>query len=305
MRYLLKRLLLLVPILFAIGTIVFFLLHMVPGDPIDLMLGEQALPLQRNILQKELGLDQPLASQYFSFWKNVSVGNWGTSIFDRRPVLEHIREHYGATLQLALGGMFVAVCVGLPLGIFAALKKYSVYDSLAMLFSLVGISVPNFWLGALLILYFGVYLGLLPVAGRESFSSLILPSLTLGMALASILSRMTRASMLEVLDKEYVMVARAKGLLERQVILKHALKNALNPVVTIIGLQVGTLLAGAIITEKIFDWPGLGTLLIESIQRRDYPVVQGCVLLIAFGYVLINTLTDFVYRFLDPRVRLG
>lgn len=295
----------LLPILFVVSTIVFFLVHLIPGDPVDFILGEQALAVDREALRHELKLDLPLPHQYQAFMKGLTAGDWGKSLLDERPVLQHLKERYLSTVVLAASALFVSLALAIPLGIFAALKKYSIYDSAAMFFSLLGISMPNFWLGPLMILLFSIQLGWLPVAGREGLSSLILPACTLGAAMAAILSRMTRASMLEVLHKEYVLTARAKGLPERKVIWKHALKNALNPVITIVGLQLGALLAGAIVTEKIFNWPGLGSLLIDSIQRRDYPVVQGCVLVIAFGYVFINTLTDCLYRWVDPRVRLN
>lgn len=303
-RYLLKRFLMLIPVLFCVSSLVFFLLRSVPGDPVDFILGEQSLPTEREWMRHDLGLDQPVLVQYKNFIGGLVQGEWGKSIFDRRPVLEHIAERYDATVELAICAMIFAICVSIPIGVFAALKKYSPYDNLAMFVSLIGISMPNFWLGPLLILLFSVQLHWLPVAGRESLWGLVLPSVTLGAAMAALLSRITRASMLEVLDKEYVNTARAKGLSETRVIWKHALRNALNPVVTIVGLQVGTLLAGAIVTEKIFSWPGLGSLLIDSISRRDYPMVQGCVLIIAFIYVAVNTLTDLVYRWVDPRVRL-
>lgn len=294
----------LIPILFCVSSLVFFLLHAIPGDPVDFILGEQALPTEREMIRQDLGLDKPILSQYKSYMSGIVHGEWGNSLFDRRKVLAHIEDRYGATVQLALLAMFFAIFLAIPIGVFAALQKYSIRDNLAMFVSLIGISIPNFWLGPLLILLFSVHLGWLPVAGRESFWGIVLPSITLGTAMSALLSRITRASMLEVLEKEYVNTARAKGLSEWRVIWKHALRNALNPVVTIVGLQVGTLLAGAIVTEKIFSWPGIGSLLIESIMRRDYPLVQGCILVIAFTYVAVNMLTDCVYRLVDPRIRL-
>src|SRR3989338_1489610 len=303
-RYFFKRFFMLIPILFCVSSLVFFLLHAIPGDPVDFILGEQALPTEREMIRQDLGLDKPILSQYKSYMSGIVHGEWGNSLFDRRKVLAHIEDGYGATVQLALLAMFFAIFLAIPVGVFAALQKYSIRDNLAMFVSLIGISIPNFWLGPLLILLFSVHLGWLPVAGRESFWGIVLPSITLGTAMSALLSRITRASMLEVLEKEYVNTARAKGLSEWRVIWKHALRNALNPVVTIVGLQVGTLLAGAIVTEKIFSWPGIGSLLIESIMRRDYPLVQGCILVIAFTYVAVNMLTDCVYRLVDPRIRL-
>ncbi len=302
--YLFRRILAIIPILFAVSTIVFFLIHFIPGDPVDLIIGEQALPTDRARIAKELNLDKPVVVQYGIFLKGLVSGDWGTSIFNGRSVLENLKNRYPATLLLACAAMFVAVMVAIPLGVLAAIKRYSIWDSLAMFLALIGISVPNFWLGPVLILIFSVYLGLLPIAGGGSLNSLILPAITLGAALAAMLSRMTRSSMIEEIKAEYVTTARAKGLSERKVIFKHAFKNALNPIITIVGLQVATLLAGTIITEKIFSWPGIGTLLLDSIHRRDYPVVQGCILIISFAYVIINMLVDVCYKWFDPRVRL-
>lgn len=302
--YLVRRVVSILPVLFAVSTIVFFLLHAIPGDPIDLILGEQALPADRVALAHELGLDRPIIEQYGHFLKGLVSGDWGTSIYDGRPVTALLKERFGATALLASAAMFIAMLIAIPAGTIAAIRRRSLWDSAAMFIALVGISVPNFWLGPVLILIFSVHLGILPIAGIESFSSLILPSITLGAALAAMLSRMTRSSMIEELKSEYVTTARAKGLSERMVIFKHAFRNALNPIITIVGLQVGALMAGTIITEKIFLWPGVGMLLLESIYRRDYPVVQGCILIIAVIYVVVNTATDILYAEVDPRVRL-
>lgn len=299
-----RRLFLILPVLFTVATIVFFLMHLVPGDPVDLILGEAAPMSDRLALRHDLRLDLPVAEQYILFLRGVVTGDWGVSLFDHMSVLGHIGERYLPTVVLSVASLFVALALALPLGIFSALRKYSLCDSAAMFFALLGISMPNFWLGPLLILLFSIHWGWLPVSGMDSFSSLVLPALTMGTALAAILTRMIRSSMLDVLQADYIRTARAKGLGEKRVVLKHALRNALNPVITIVGLQIGALLAGAVVTEKIFAWPGLGSLLIESIQRRDYPLVQGCVLVIAVGYVLVNTLTDLLYRVADPRVRL-
>ena len=302
--YIIRRMLALVPVLLAVLTLVFFLLHLIPGDPVDLILGEQVLTAERAAFVSEFGFDRPVWQQYFTYLKGLAANDWGRSYFTHQPVLEMIQARVGATVLLTVIAMFVAVLLATPIGVISALKRDSFWDSCAMFLSLLGISIPNFWLGPVLALIFSVQLGWLPIAGRESFASLVLPAVTLGTALAAMLSRMTRASMLEEIKKEYVTTARAKGLSEKKIIFKHAFRNALNPIVTIIGLQVGTLLAGAIITEKIFAWPGIGTLLLESIGRRDYAVVQGCILLIAVVYVLVNTLTDCMYKAIDPRVRL-
>lgn len=303
-RYIVKRLLSALPVLLAVSTIVFFLIHAIPGDPVDLIVGEQALAVDRARLAHDLHLDEPIARQYAHFVGGLVTGDLGKSIFDRRTVVSHLADRFGATLMLAVCAMFVAVTIAIPAGIFAAVKRGTLWDQIAMFLALLGISVPNFWLGPVLILIFSVKMGILPISGRESLVSLILPSITLGAALAAMLSRLTRSSMLEEIRREYVTTARAKGLSERAVIFKHALRNALNPVITIIGLQVGTLLAGTIITEKIFNWPGVGMLLLDSISRRDYPVVQGCILVISFAYVIVNAMTDCFYRVVDPRVKI-
>ncbi len=303
--YMVRRAFSIVPVLLAVSTIVFFLIHAIPGDPVDLILGEQALPADRVALAHEMGLDQPIMTQYGHFLKGLVSGDWGVSLFNGRPVAELLRERFAATALLAFAAMFIAILIAVPAGTIAAIRRNSIWDSAAMFIALVGISVPNFWLGPVLILIFAVYLGILPIAGIDSLASLILPAVTLGAALAAMLSRMTRSSMLEELKAEYVTTARAKGLAERTVIFKHAFRNALNPIITIVGLQVGALMAGTIITEKIFLWPGVGMLLLESIHRRDYPVVQGCILVIAMVYVIVNTLTDILYAEVDPRVRLS
>jgi len=303
-RYLLRRLLSIIPVLFAVATIVFLIIHLIPGDPVDLILGERALPADRAQFAHELKLDQPVVVQYGLFLNGLVTGNWGKSIFNNEPVLELLMERYGATLVLACTAMFFAVLIAIPFGILAAVKRNSIWDSIAMLIALIGISVPNFWLGPVLVLIFSVHFEWFPISGRESLMSLILPAITLGVALAAMLARMTRASMIEELKSEYVIAARAKGISEKRLVFRHALKNALNPIVTIVGLQIGTLLAGTIITEKIFSWPGIGSLLLDSIRSRDYPVVEGCVLVICFAYVIINTLVDCLYKVFDPRVRL-
>ncbi len=302
--FFIKRILYMIPVLFVVSTAVFFLSHTIPGDPVDIILGEQALPTDRARLTRELNLDRPVIVQYCYFMDGLIKGNWGKSIFNQQPVIHLIREHYPRTLHLALTAMIVALGIAIPAGVLAALRKGSWVDSGAMFVALFGISMPTFWLGPLLIIVFAIWLSWLPAGGSELPGSVILPALTLGMVLAAMTSRMTRSSMLDVLKSEYVTTARAKGLSEKKVILKHALKNALNPVLTIVGLQIGALLAGAIVTEKIFSWPGIGSLLITGIQRRDYPVIQGCVLIIAFTYVVINTLTDCMYKVVDPRVDL-
>jgi len=302
-RYITKRLILLFPVVFGVATLVFFLIHMIPGDPVEVMLGETAMPSEKEVLRKALGLDKGLAEQYLIFLKNAVIGDLGRSLHTNKTVLSAVIERYPATLELTITALIISILISIPAGIISAVKKNSLIDRLSMLSALFGVSIPNFWLGPLLIILFSVQLGLLPVAGRESIYHLILPALTLGMGMAAILSRMTRASMLEVLNKEYITAAKAKGLSNFAVIAKHGLRNALIPIVTVIGLQFGALLAGAVITETIFSWPGIGRLMIQAINTRDYPLVQGCILIIALSYVLINLLTDILYAYIDPRIR--
>lgn len=304
LTYLVRRILLLFLVLFGVVTLVFFLIHLIPGDPVDIMLGDQALAADKDVLREALGLDQPLGTQYLGYLGGLLSGDLGQSVHSRRPVLAEIWERFPATVELMLGAMLVALLMALPLGIISALRPYGWLDGSSMLISFLGISIPNFWLGPILIMVFSVQLGWLPVNERGGIEHLILPAITLGTAMAAMLSRMIRASLLEVLDEEYITNARAKGLPETRVIFKHALRNALIPVITIIGLQVGVLLSGAIITEAIFDWPGLGSLLLEGIYSRNYPLVQGCILVIATVYVLVNLTTDIAYAWADPRVRL-
>lgn len=302
-KYILRRLFLMVPVILGVYTIVFMIIHFIPGDPVDLILGETARPSDREFLRQELGLDKPVLDQYVSSMLRAAKGDMGRSLHTNQPVLTTILKRVPATVELTVGAMVVAVLIALPLGIIAALKQYSYFDNGSMFFALLGISMPNFWLGPLLIILFSIKLGWFPVSGRGGIEYLILPAITLGTALAAILTRMIRSSLLEVKKEDYITFARAKGLREVLVIGKHALSNALIPVVTIMGLQFGALLSGSIITETIFSWPGIGRLTIQAIQTRDYPLVQGCVLILALSYVLINFLTDLVYGFIDPRIR--
>ncbi|MCC6273855.1 MAG: ABC transporter permease [Deltaproteobacteria bacterium] len=304
-NYVFKRLLFLIPTLYVVVSLVFLLIHLVPGDPVDVILGERAMTADRERLRQELKLDRSLWVQHSYFISGLLKGEMGESLYDRKPVAQLIREKFPATFKLALFAMLVALSVGVPLGLVSAIWKDGGVDNGAMFLALFGISIPHFYLGPLLIMIFSIKLGWFPVSGDEGFLSLILPAFTLGTALAAILSRMTRASMLEVMKADYVRTARAKGLGEGKVLIKHAFRSALIPVVTIVGLQFGALLAGTVVTEKIFNWPGIGSLLLGGIERRDYPVVQGCVLTIAFTFIVVNMLTDFLYAYLDPRVQLG
>ncbi|PYR93599.1 MAG: hypothetical protein DMF84_09070 [Acidobacteria bacterium] len=302
-RYLARRLLLTIPVLLGVATLVFALIHLVPGDPAQTMLGESASPDEVARLRTTLGLDKPLLAQYRGFLAGVAHGDLGTSFRYGTPVTREIRQRVPDTAVLAVCAMAIAVLFAIPLGIIAAMYRGRFADHAAMTVALAGISMPNFWLGPLLAILFAVYLGWLPVAGSGTAAHLVLPSVTLGVALAAILARMTRASLLEELRELYVLAARARGLSRIRAILRHAFRNSLIPIVTIIGLQFGAVLTGTIITETIFAWPGVGRLLIQAINNRDYPLVQGCILFISVTYVAMNLITDLTYGFLDPRIR--
>ncbi len=303
-NYLIKRILSAMVVMFGIVTLVFLLIHVVPGDPVEVMLGETARPADREALREALGLHQPLLTQWWQYLFAVVQLDFGESLHSRQAVSSVLLTRIPATFILSISSLLIAVIIALPLGMLAAVYKDSIWDRLAMVTAMLGVSIPNFVMGPVLILIFSLWLGWFPVSGQEGFGSLILPAITLGTALAAILSRMVRASMLEVLQEDYIRAARARGLFESRVLTLHALRNAALPIITILGMQFGALLAGAVITETIFSWPGIGQLLIESIQKRDYPVVQACVLLISMTYVLVNLLTDLIYVAVDPRVRL-
>lgn len=302
-RFLLRRLLLTIPVLIGVATLVFSLIHLVPGDPVQAMLGESASPQDVAQLRTKLGLDRPLLQQYASFARGVVRGDLGTSLRTNQPVTGIILERMPATMELAVSAMVVAILFSIPLGIIAAVGKGTYVDHAATTVSLIGISMPTFWLGPLLAIVFSVWLGWFPVSGRGTVANLVLPAVTLGAPLAAILARMTRASVLEELRELYVMAARARGVSEARAVLAHAFRNSLIPIVTVIGLQFGAVLTGAVITETIFAWPGVGRLLVQSISARDYPAVQGCILLIAVTYVSTNLFIDMLYGFLDPRIR--
>ncbi|HWO43852.1 MAG TPA: nickel ABC transporter permease [Candidatus Eisenbacteria bacterium] len=301
-RYVAERFLLLLPTLLGAVTVVFVLIHLVPGDPVDVMLGESASASDREALRRHLGLDRPLLVQYREFLAGLAVGDLGRSLYERRSVAGLIAARLPATVELAISAVALAVLVAFPLAVLAAAKNGSWFDRMALFFSLLGVSMPNFWLGPLLMILFSIQLGWLPVSGRGGPEHLLLPAVTLGMGMAAILVRMLRASLLRIKREDYVQTARAKGLSETRVWLKHILRNASISVITILGLQLGGLLAGSIIAETIFAWPGVGRLTVQAIQTRDYPLVQGCVLVIAIAYVVINFLTDVIYRFVDPRI---
>jgi peptide/nickel transport system permease protein len=286
-------------------TLVFAFVRMVPGDPVTIMLGEQARAADIEAMRKDMGLVGPLHVQYARYIRGMLRGDLGKSFSMRKPIVKVIIERYPATLKLALAAMLVALLVSFPLGIISATRPGSAVDISAGAFSLLGVSMPNFWLGPLLILLFSIHLGLTPVSGGGDLSHMILPAITLGAAMAGILARLIRSGLLEVRGAPYIRTAKAKGATGARIIWVHALRNALLPVITVVGLQFGALLAGAVITETVFSWPGVGSLLIEAIRSRDYPLVQGCVLTISVTYVAVNLITDLAYAIVDPRIRLG
>ncbi|NEX22234.1 ABC transporter permease [Thiorhodococcus mannitoliphagus] len=292
-------------VVWGVCTLVFLLIHLVPGDPVAVMLGEGARPADQLALRAALGLDRPLAVQYLDYLARLAHLDFGTSLHAQRPVAAVLAERVGPTLQLAIAALTLGIMVAVPMGVLAAQHRGGLIDRGAMGFSMLGAAIPNFWLGPILILVFSLWLGWTPVSGREGAASLILPAVTLGTGLAAILARMVRSSVLEVLGEDYMRTARAKGLSPAAVLWRHALRNAWLPVLTLIGIQFGALLGGAVVTETVFAWPGLGSLLIEAIQTRDYPVVQAAVLLISLSYLAVNTATDLLYVAVDPRVRLG
>jgi ABC-type dipeptide/oligopeptide/nickel transport system permease component len=303
LRFITRRLLLTIPVLIGVATLVFSLIHLVPGDPVQAMLGDSATPRDVADVRARLGLDQPLYIQYAAFVRGVVQGNLGTSLRTNQPVTAAIAERMPATFELAMAAMLVATAIAVPLGIVAAVRSGTISDYAATTLALIGISIPNFWLGPLMAIVFSIQLGWLPVSGRGSAAHLVLPAITLGAPLTAVLARMTRASVIEELRELYVLAARARGVSRLRAIVRHAFRNSLIPIVTVLGLQFGAVLTGAVITETIFAWPGVGRLLIQSISFRDYPMVQGCILLIAITYVAMNLLTDLVYGLLDPRIR--
>jgi len=303
--FLIKKLSSFATVIFGVLLLTFLLIHLVPGDPVEVMLGESASTADRSQLRADLGLDQPLIQQFGTYLVKLSQGDLGKSIHTKTPIIEIVKTRYPATVKLALLSLLIGIALGVPMGIYAALKANHWQDIVVTLVSVRLSAMPAFWLGPMLMLIFAVWLGWLPVSGMESGASIILPALTLGFGLSAILTRMTRTSLLEVLNDDYIRTARAKGLTEQAVILRHALRAALLPIITIVGLQMGSLLAGTVITETIFSWDGIGCLLVESIEKRDYPVTQACVLIVALSYVLVNLLTDVLYRFADPRVKFG
>ena len=303
LRYVLTRLLYTLPVIWLVVSLVFLLVHLVPGDPIAQMLGEGTPGADLAAARHAYGLDLPLGQQYVNYWKGVLHGNLGTSFRYNQSVTQLLLQRYPSTLQLTVAALVVAILLSIPAGVHSARTRNQWDDRTISVVSLFGLSFPNFALGPILILVFSIKVGWLPVSGAGSFANLVLPAVTMGSALAAILTRMVRTSMLEELSQDYIRTARAKGLNETTVVYRHALRNAMIPVITVLGLQFGALLAGAIVTEKIFSWPGIGRLTVDAISNRDYYVVQGCILAIGLTYVLVNFLTDFVYSVLNPRIR--
>jgi peptide/nickel transport system permease protein len=301
-----RRLLLAIPTVFAVSIAVFLMLHLIPGDPASIYLGENlATPERLDQIRHEMGLDRPLHVQYLDFLGRALQGDLGRSLQNDRPVALDLAERLPRTAELAAAAFFVSLVLGVSLGIVSALRHNTWVDTLAMLVALIGVSMPIFWLGLLAILVFSIQLGWFPVTGQHGIASLVLPATVLGVVSSATLARLVRSSMLEVLRQEYVTTARSKGLRERVVVWRHAFKNALIPVVTVLGLEVGGLLSGAVITETVFARPGIGKLVVDSIQSKDFTVVQGAVLLIAVTYVIVNLIVDVSYAFLDPRIRVS
>lgn len=303
LRSLLTRVLYTLPVLWLVVSVVFLLIHLVPGDPIQQMLGEGAAAADIQATRHAYGLDLPLPQQYLNYWKGVAHGDLGQSIRFNQNVGKIIRDRYPFTLKLTLASLLVALVLAIPAGVRSARRRNRWDDRLLGFLSLLGLSFPNFALGPVLILFFAIFLGWLPVSGSGTLAHLVLPAITMGGALAAILTRMVRTAMLEELGQDYIRTARAKGLPERTVVYKHALRNAMIPILTVIGLQFGALLAGAIVTETIFSWPGIGRLTVQAISNRDYYLVQGCILAIGLTYIAVNLLTDFLYSAFNPRIR--
>jgi peptide/nickel transport system permease protein/oligopeptide transport system permease protein len=301
--YILRRVAAAIPSLLGVLIIVFLMVRLAPGDPALLLAGELADEALLERIRERFGLNEPWHVQFWVFLRNLVQGDLGISTRTNRPVVSELQSYFPSTVQLAAAAMVVASCIGIPTGVIAAVKPNSIFDYVATLIALLGVSMPVFWFGLLAILYFSVDLGWFPVAGKGTFAHVVLPAVTLGTSAAAILARMTRSSMLEVLSQDYVRTASAKGVRRSRVTLKHALRNALIPVVTVAGLQFGSLMAGTVLTETVFSWPGIGRLLVDSILARDYPVVQASVLLIATTFITVNLLVDLLYGVIDPRLR--
>ena len=312
-RYIARRLLLLVPVLVGVSIVIFMVLHLTPGDPAEVMLGSQATREDLERLRADLGLNEPLHVQYARWVAHVARGDLGRSLWMKRPVLNEVLGRLQATLVLTGAALVLSTAVGIVLGVASAARPNSVLDRLSAVASLFGASMPVFWLGIVLMVIFALRLGWLPASGmyapygggdlRDLLAHLALPAVTLAAASVTIIARLTRSTMLDILGQDYIRTARAKGLVERGVVLRHGLKNALVPIVTVVGVQAGYLLGGAVLTETVFAWPGVGTLMVQGILARDFPLVQGCVLVVALSFVLVNLAVDLLYAWLDPRIR--
>lgn len=302
-KYIIRRLLLLIPVMLGVTFLVFTIMYFTPGDPAKLILGESAQPEQVEALREEMGLNDPFIVQYFRFITKALTGDFGRSYSTKKPVFDEVFARFPATLKLTVAAMIIAVIIGIPVGIISATKQYSALDSISMIGALIGVSMPVFWLGLMLILVFSVKLRVLPSSGSDTLLHLILPAFSLGVGSAAIITRMTRSSMLEVIRQDYIRTARSKGVAEKKVINKHALKNALIPVVTVIGLQFGGLLGGAVLTESVFSWPGLGRLMVDAIKQKDSPTVLASVVFISVTFSVVNLLVDMLYAFIDPRIK--
>jgi peptide/nickel transport system permease protein len=304
LKYILRRIALLIPVLIGVTFIVFTLMYITPGDPAKIILGDSASETAVKQLRTEMGLDKPYLVQYGTYVKKLVLhGDIGKSYVTKRPVAKEIMSCFPSTLKLAALSMLVAIVLGIPIGIISAVKQYSWFDTISMLFALIGISMPVFWLGLLLILVFAVKIHLFPASGFNSFASMVLPAVSLGAQSVAVITRMTRSSMLEVIRQDYIRTVKAKGQKESVVVLKHALGNALIPIITVIGLQFGGLLGGAVLTESIFSIPGIGRLMVDSIKTRDFPVVQGGVIFIAIAFSIVNLVVDLLYAYADPRIK--
>lgn len=304
-RNFVMRLLGLVPTMFLVTVCVFFFVHLLPGDPAQLAAGPEADEETVQMVRERLGLDRPLPEQFVLFVKKTVTGDFGISIRSQRPVIDEVADRFGPTLLLTVAAMAWAVVFGLLIGVVSAVKRGRWPDRLGMAFAVSGISMPPFALGILLMEVFSVWLGWFPTVGAESWRHYVLPSITLGAGVAAVMARFTRSALIEVLSEDYVRTARAKGLPARQVLSRHALRNALIPVVTMMGLQFGFLLGGSIVVEKVFNWPGMGRLLVDAVEMRDYPVMQTCVLLFSMEFLLINLAVDLLYGWLNPSIRYG
>ena len=310
MVYTAKRLMMLIPILIGVSILAFLIMHLIPGDPARVIAGMGASPEDVEGIRQRLGLDRPIHVQYFEFMRGIAQGDLGNSIRTRRPVLTEMIDRYPATINLGGAALAVGVLIGVPAGVVAAVKQYSAFDSMSMMVAIFGLSMPSFWMGLMLVYFLGYRLELLPPSGMlgppwtwDGMRSLLMPAFTLGTPTAAVLARLSRSSMLEVVRQDYIRTARAKGLKEAIIVMRHALKNALIPVITVAGMQLGYLLGGAVVVETVFAWPGLGRLVVSAIHFRDFPVVRGGVMLFALTFVLVNLLVDLAYGMVDPRIR--